>query len=182
MRVVHSSLGKEQPSWIRPKVRGQISSPYDRSSQSFRVLLHALSVLPSRLASGVTCRVDNGPKEGTAPPRATFQAGGANRGKGTPTVRKPADIETPRRQGAEVPGREIQERILPRTTDTGTGRTGGAAYRYRGAPKPDPATARAQQALATLAQLRMTIALRSSRVRALTAELVTTLPRHCVTA
>jgi hypothetical protein len=70
-----------------------------------------------------------------------------------------------------VPGREIQERILPRTTDTGTGRTGGAAYRYRGAPKPDPATASAQQALATLAQLRITIALRSSRVRALTAQL-----------
>ncbi|MDQ0733398.1 hypothetical protein [Arthrobacter sp. B1I2] len=67
-----------------------------------------------------------------------------------------------------MPGREIQERILPRTADTGTGRT---AYRYRGAPKADPATARAQQALATLAQLRTTIALRSSRVRALTAEL-----------
>jgi hypothetical protein len=69
-----------------------------------------------------------------------------------------------------VPGREIQERILPRTAGTGTG-DAGAGYRYRGAPKPDPATARAQQALATLAQLRTTIALRSSRVRALTAEL-----------
>ena len=70
-----------------------------------------------------------------------------------------------------MPGREIQERIHPRTAGTGTGRTGRAAYRYRGAPKPDPATARAQQALATLAQLRTTIALRSSRVRALNAEL-----------
>lgn len=70
-----------------------------------------------------------------------------------------------------MPGREIPERILPRTAGTGTGGTGVAAYRYRGAPKPDPATARAQQALAMLAQLRTTIALRSSRVRALTAEL-----------
>ena len=68
-----------------------------------------------------------------------------------------------------MPGREIQERILARTAGTGTG---VAAYRYRGVPKPDPATARAQQALAMLAQLRTTIALRSSRVRALTAELV----------
>ncbi|MEW1812403.1 hypothetical protein AB0284_17060 [Pseudarthrobacter phenanthrenivorans] len=70
-----------------------------------------------------------------------------------------------------MPGREIQERILARTTGTGTGGAGVAAYRYRGVPKPDPATARAQQALAMLAQLRTTIALRSSRVRALTAEL-----------
>ncbi|WP_284980442.1 hypothetical protein [Arthrobacter sp. fls2-241-R2A-200] len=70
-----------------------------------------------------------------------------------------------------MPGREIQERILPRTPETGTGRTGRAAYRYRGAPKPDPATVRAQQSLATLAQLRTTLALRSSRVRALNAEL-----------
>jgi len=65
-----------------------------------------------------------------------------------------------------VPGREIQARILPRTAGTGM-----PTYRYRGAPKPDPATARAQQALAMLAQLRTTIALRSSRLRALTAEL-----------
>jgi hypothetical protein len=70
-----------------------------------------------------------------------------------------------------VPGREIQERILARTAGTGTGGARVAAYRYRGVPKPDPATARAQQALATLARLRTTIALRSSRVRALTAEL-----------
>ncbi|MDQ0826008.1 hypothetical protein QFZ60_002181 [Arthrobacter sp. B2I5] len=70
-----------------------------------------------------------------------------------------------------MPGREIQEQMLPRTTGTGTGGTGVAAYRYRGAPKADPATARAEQALAVLAQLRTTIALRSSRVRALTAEL-----------
>lgn len=70
-----------------------------------------------------------------------------------------------------MPGREIEERILTRTTGTGTGGAGVAAYRYRGVPKPDPATARAQQALAMLAQLRTTIALRSSRVRALTAEL-----------
>jgi hypothetical protein len=69
-----------------------------------------------------------------------------------------------------VPGREIQERIPPRTAGLGTG-FGGPAYRYRGAPKPDPATARAQQALVMLAQLRTTIALRSSRVRALTTEL-----------
>ena len=70
-----------------------------------------------------------------------------------------------------MPGREIQERILAPTTGTGTGGAGTAGYRYRGVPKPDPATARAQQALAMLAQLRTTIALRSSRVRALTAEL-----------
>ncbi|UTT71337.1 hypothetical protein NMQ03_09790 [Arthrobacter sp. DNA4] len=70
-----------------------------------------------------------------------------------------------------MPSREIQERILARTAGTGTGGAGVAAYRYRGVPKPDPATARAQQALAMLAQLRTTIALRSSRVRALTAEL-----------
>ena len=70
-----------------------------------------------------------------------------------------------------MPGREIQERIPPRTAGTGTGGAGVAAYRYRGTPKPDPTTARAQQALATLTQLRTTIALRSSRVRALTTEL-----------
>jgi hypothetical protein len=70
-----------------------------------------------------------------------------------------------------VPGREIQERKPPRKAGTGTGGAGVTAYRYRGAPKPDPATARAQRALAMLAQLRTTIALRSSRVRALTAEL-----------
>ncbi|MFE4078571.1 MULTISPECIES: hypothetical protein [Paenarthrobacter] len=68
-------------------------------------------------------------------------------------------------------GRETQERTLPRAAGSGTGRSGVAAYRYRGAPTPDPATARAQQVLASLAQLRRTIALRSSRVRALTAEL-----------
>jgi hypothetical protein len=70
-----------------------------------------------------------------------------------------------------VPDREIQERILPRTAGTATGGAGVTAYRYRGAPRPDPATARAQQTVAMLAQLRTTIALRSSRVRALTAEL-----------
>jgi hypothetical protein len=70
-----------------------------------------------------------------------------------------------------VPGREIQERIPPRAAGTGTGGASVAAYRYRGVPKPDPDTARAQHALAMLAQLRTTIALRSSRVRALTAEL-----------
>ncbi|WP_240617826.1 hypothetical protein [Pseudarthrobacter sp. AG30] len=70
-----------------------------------------------------------------------------------------------------MPGREIHDRIPPRTAGTGTGAAGVAAYRYRGVPKPDPATARAQQALAVLAQLRTTLALRSSRVRALTAEL-----------
>ncbi|MEO5315094.1 hypothetical protein PV772_13395 [Pseudarthrobacter sp. CC12] len=70
-----------------------------------------------------------------------------------------------------MPGREIHVRIPPRSASTGTGAVGAAAYRYRGVPKPDPATARAQQALAMLAQLRTTLALRSSRVRALTAEL-----------
>ena len=70
-----------------------------------------------------------------------------------------------------MPGREIQERILPRTGGTGRGGAGVGGYRYRGVLKPDPDTARAQQALATLAQLRTSIALRSSRVRALTAEL-----------
>ena len=70
-----------------------------------------------------------------------------------------------------MPGREIQGRIRPRAAGTGTDGAGAAAYRYRGAPTPDPAAARAQQALAMLGQLRTTIALRSSRVRALTAEL-----------
>ncbi|MFF2028731.1 hypothetical protein [Arthrobacter sp. NPDC058192] len=70
-----------------------------------------------------------------------------------------------------MPGRESQERILPRTAGTGTVGDGVTAYRYRGVPKPDPARARAQQALAMLVQLRTTIALRSSRVRALTTEL-----------
>lgn len=68
-------------------------------------------------------------------------------------------------------GRKIRDRTPPRTAGTGTGGTGPGAYRYQGVPKPDPAAARARQALAMLAQLRTTIALRSSRVRALTAEL-----------
>lgn len=68
-------------------------------------------------------------------------------------------------------GKEIQERIPPRTASTATGGANVRSYRYRGTPKPDPTTARAHQALASLAELRTTIALRSSRVRALTAEL-----------
>ncbi|MDQ0031682.1 hypothetical protein [Arthrobacter bambusae] len=139
-------------------------------------MLHALSVLPSGRTGGVTCKVDNGPNEGT-PLRDVFQAGGADRGRGTPAARKRwhgninGDGNTNERQGAVVRGREIRERIPPRTAGTRTGGHGAAASRYRGVPTPDTATARAQQALATLAQLRTTIALRSSRVRALTTEL-----------
>ncbi len=70
-----------------------------------------------------------------------------------------------------MPGKKSQERTLPRIAGAEKGGAGVVAYGYRGVPKPDTATARAQQALATLAQLRTTIALRSSRVRALTTEL-----------
>ncbi len=70
-----------------------------------------------------------------------------------------------------MPGRKTHDRIPPRSASAGKASAGVAAYRYRGVPKPDPATARAQQALAMLAQLRTTLALRSSRVRALTIEL-----------
>jgi len=70
-----------------------------------------------------------------------------------------------------VHGKESRDRTPPRTAGTGTDGAGAGGYRYRGVPKPDPATARTQQALAMLARLRTTIAFRSSRVRALTAEL-----------
>jgi len=52
-----------------------------------------------------------------------------------------------------------------------TGSEAPRAYRYQGAPKPDPAAARAREVLALLAQQRKMIALRASRMRDLANEL-----------
>ena len=52
-----------------------------------------------------------------------------------------------------------------------TGSEAPRAYRYQGAPNPDPAAARAREVLALLAQQRKMIALRASRMRDLANEL-----------
>jgi hypothetical protein len=74
-------------------------------------------------------------------------------------------------EGAVVAGRQTDKRVLPLSGGNGTGKAAPRAYRYRGPAKPDPAAARAREVLALLAGQRKTIALRSSRIRALVNEL-----------
>lgn len=73
--------------------------------------------------------------------------------------------------GAEVARSQAHERMRPLSGHSRTGSEAPRAYRYRGAPKTDPAAARAREVLALLAQQRKMIALRSSRMRDLANEL-----------
>jgi hypothetical protein len=70
-----------------------------------------------------------------------------------------------------VAGKQAHRRTVPHPGGNGTGGPAVRTYRYRGAPKPDPDAARAAELLTLLAQQRKTIALRSSRVRALASDL-----------
>lgn len=72
-------------------------------------------------------------------------------------------------------GRHAYGRSVAPLAGTGRGSPARRAYRHQGVPKDDPAASRAEELLSLLVQQRKTIALRSSRVRALTAEL-----RECV--
>lgn len=68
-------------------------------------------------------------------------------------------------------GRRTYEETVPRRVRGGTASPNLRPYRYQGVPKVDPAAARAKEMLGLLLEQRKTIALRSSRLRALTAAL-----------
>lgn len=68
-------------------------------------------------------------------------------------------------------GRQTPEQTITRHARGGTSSPSLRTYRYQGVPKVDPAGARAKELLGLLLEQRKTIALRSSRLRALTAAL-----------
>ncbi|MGN6440893.1 MAG: hypothetical protein ACTHL6_03215 [Arthrobacter sp.] len=68
-------------------------------------------------------------------------------------------------------GSQTHGRMHPLSGGSRTGSEAPRAYRYQGAPKPDPAAARAREVLAQLAQQQKMIALRASRMRDLANEL-----------
>jgi len=70
-----------------------------------------------------------------------------------------------------VAGSQTHGRMHPLSRGSRTGSEAPRAYRYQGAPQPDPAAARAREVLALLAQQRKLIALRASRIRDLANEL-----------
>ena len=72
---------------------------------------------------------------------------------------------------AEVDGSRARGRMHPLSGRSRTGSEAPRAYRYRGAPTPEPAAARTREVLALLALQRKMIALRSSRMRGLANEL-----------
>lgn len=67
--------------------------------------------------------------------------------------------------------KQTSEQTAPGLARGGTSSPSLRTYRYQGVPKVDPAAARAKELLGLLVEQRKTIALRSSRLRALTAAL-----------
>lgn len=68
-------------------------------------------------------------------------------------------------------GRQTSDQTVPGHVRGGTSSPSLRPYRYQGVPKVDPAAAQAKELLGLLLEQRKTIALRSSRLRALTGAL-----------